>query len=229
MAISDYSWGYVFGVLVGDGYLTASKDYHYFDLCGRQVRKAQSIRKVPRIRFMIGLVCKDREFAEKFAEHMAVITGKPMTWTFLRRTFKQINGTILETPYTLDYYRVTTISKHYYPQFYRIKKDILTFSMGLAWDSQDVTRGFLRGVYDSEGSIEQRKYGKRVWLYNKNVQLLKLCQNLLLSHYGIKSSFRVKKNGMAHIVFGSKGAVERFRKEINFTIKRKREILERSA
>lgn len=205
----NYSLGYVIGTLKGDGSLHRSIDYHYFDHKSRQVVKAKAVRRVPRFRFAMVLGVMDKDFADTFAEHLEKVTGKRPCRTMTKR----------------GEYKAILISKEWYDKLLPLKTDLEWIRTA----DTEVKRGFLRGMFDSEGSIQKRDYGRRVTLYNKNIPLLKLCQ-LLLFEFGVNSFFRDENNikgaTCSRVTFGSKNDVEKFRREINFSIKRKRDVLE---
>jgi len=74
--VYNFALGYVVGVLKGDGCLTITKDYHYFDDHYKQVPKAQATKIIPRQRHTIALQCKDQDFAIAFQRELQSITSK---------------------------------------------------------------------------------------------------------------------------------------------------------
>jgi len=201
----DFSLGYVIGVLKGDGSLHRSIDYHYFDHKSRQVPKAKSVRRVARFRCTFALDVKDKDFADAFAGHLEKVTGKRVCrWMTKRGEFKAI-----------------LVNKEWYERILPLKSDL----EWLKTADLEVKRGFLRGMFDSEGSVSIRDYGVRIILYNKDKQLLIFCQKLLLE-FGIESHFQDEENikgaRCSRITFGHKKTMAKFCQEIGFSIKRKK-------
>ena len=109
--------------------------------------------------------------------------------------------------------------------------------------SSNIKAAFLRGMYDSEGSVSQNKYIKHINLCNQNINLLSLCKTLL-SDLGIKSSkiyISIKKgsriilpgNGkpfitrrpMHNFCISSKENLIKFSTSVNFSISRKKDVV----
>jgi len=167
----DYSLGYVIGVLLGDGSLSKWKDYHYFDDKFRQVPKSEATRIVPRFRYGFQLQCKDKDFAEEFAKHLQSVTGKKPCLHPIKKKSKTTKNLKL-IPYTFRGFKVQLISKEWYHKIKPLLED-------LSWirsSDDEVKRGFLRGMFDSEGGYDS--WGG-VNLTNKNIELLALVKGLL--------------------------------------------------
>ena len=102
---------------------------------------------------------------------------------------------------------------------------------------------FLRGMYDSEGSVDYT--AKTIHLYNQNKKLLQLCKSLLLDlgiecnslRVCIKKGKRVTfpnnkkyttKRNMYELIIGKRENLIKFRDIIGFNIKRKQNKLIKS-
>jgi len=167
----NYSLGYVVGVLVGDGSLSKWKDYHYFDDNFRQVPKSKATKIVTRFRHGFQLQCKDRDFAEEFAKHLQMVTGKKPCIYPIKCKAKTTKN-LAPIPYTFHGFKVQLISKEWYHKLKPLRED-------LSWlknSDTEVKRGFLRGFFDSEGGHDSHG---AVSLTNKNVGLLYLTKSLL--------------------------------------------------
>ena len=217
----DFSLGYVIGVLVGDGSLSKWKDYHYFDGKNKQVPKAKATKIVPRFRHGFQLTVKDQDFAETFAQHLSRTTGKKVTmYPIQLKPVTNIAGNVLRKPYVFHGFKVKSISKEWYCRLKPLKED-------LSWIKEsfvEVKRGFLRGLFDSEGG-----YGSwgAVNLTNTNVPLLCLAKGLL-SDFNISSTIysnqkmprlRIPKNNSFYFLDAIGFSIERKNKKI-------RELLE---
>jgi len=220
--IFNHSLGYVVGVLVGDGSLSKSKDYHYFDDKGRQVPKSKATKIVPRYRYIFQLKVKDKDFAEEFAKHLQSVTGKkPCVYPV--NSISKTTKNLVKIPYIFHGFKVQLTSKEWYHKIKPLIED-------LSWIKKsdlEVKRGFLRGFFDSEGSAYKRKYGIKILLSNKDLSLLTLCKELL-QEFGIESYLRrqedIKGATSSKLEFGKKEVVDLFFKQIGFTIKRKRKL-----
>lgn len=104
---------------------------------------------------------------------------------------------------------------------------------------ENCASAFLRGFFDSEGSIHERN----LFVYNTDVELLKYVQHLLTKFFGIETTGpRVNTRADREIIKGMHyhkqdcyylrvraHSLEAFRIHIGFTIKRKIEGLEKAA
>lgn len=197
------SLGYVIGVLVGDGSLTKTRDYHYFKN-GKQVRKAEATKIVPRFRHTISLQCRDEDFAKAFVTHLKVVTLKKPTFYKVKK-----------------YYHVRLTSIEWFHKLKPLKDDL----MWIINSSFETKKGFLRGLFDSEASVDKRP---RVCLYNKNYDLLVFSQKLL-KEFGIESYLISKekiRGARCSRLYIYKNARE-FGQLIGFSIQRKKGKLER--
>jgi len=211
--VFNYSLGYVIGVLVGDGSLSKWKDYHYFDHKHRQVPKSQATKIVPRYKYGFQLQAKDKEFVETFARHLEEVSGRKVKpYPIKSREMKEMAGHKLSKPYTFHGFKAQLIHKKLYQK-------INPLTENLTWIKEanlEVRKGFLRGLFDSDGGVSKRP---RVHLTNQKISLLQLTKELL-EQLGIKS--RISPLGtLFRLWIDSKENNRKFFNIIGFSIKRK--------
>ena len=217
--VFNYSLGYVIGVLMGDGSLSRWKDYHHFDEKGRQVPKSRAIRTVPRYRYGFQLQCKDEDFALTFAKHLQIVTNrKPCVYSISRR-MTVIAGNPLQRPYIFYGFAVRLTCKEWYFKLKPLIED-------LSWirnSNSELKKGFLRGLFDSDGSVIVRKGTCRaeITLTNKDEKLILLTRDLL-KDLGINSHI-YRYPEILKLYIGTKEDVMKFYKIVGFSIKRKLE------
>lgn len=225
--VYDYSLGYVIGTLVGDGSLSKWRDYHYFNEKWKEVPKAQATRILPRYRYSFQLKVVDKDFTCAFAEHLLKTTGrKPCLYSFKMKPVTSIAGNILKKPYSTTLFKVQLVSKEWYEKLNPLKKDLVW----LKETNFEVKMGFLRGLFDSEGSVEPSRF--TITLTNKNVELLTLIRNILFQ-LEIDSSIYTGRNSSIHTertisrlaIYGRKNA-KKFHEQIGFYIERKMKKIE---
>jgi intein-encoded DNA endonuclease-like protein len=102
---------------------------------------------------------------------------------------------------------------------------------------QEIITSFLRGLFDSEGTVNIQN--RNIRFYNSNMKLIKLIKSLL-KILDIESSRIYKRNEEVHIIqgrkckvkavycisIGKRKSLEYFSSKVNFSIKRKQERLE---
>ena len=136
---------YVIGVLHGDGYTrTKPKEWKY----------------------IIGLECKDHEFATEFSKALAKILNKPFKTPKHRKT--------------RNIYRITYESRAFYNWW--TQQTLQTLKPYIEHNKETIT-AYLRGFFDSEGTNYRNKIIK---VYNSNIELLKYVKSLLVKYFGIE-------------------------------------------
>ncbi|WP_048148846.1 LAGLIDADG family homing endonuclease [Palaeococcus ferrophilus] len=171
-------------------------------------------------RYAIRLKVVDREFAEAFAGALSEIGLSP----------------------SLGFERNTGRSNRWYVEAYG--KGLFNFLRGpedrLFEVAKAYPREFLRGFFDSEGSAIVSNGRARVEACNYDLEVIKLCRELL-SELGILSRiYRTKHKGQSVIIHGKqyhytsdlftlminqKDSVYRYMREVGFTIRRKQNKL----
>lgn len=149
--------GYIIGVLLGDGYLSEKSNYE------------------------IGLMVVNESFAHKFADALSIISknkvmlyerNKRRIWVQEKKTYD----------FTTHYFVVRLNDKDI---FLLLQELLNNWEVSLMADI-DVLNGFL----DSEGCVYSNHSGiykyTRIEMYNKNVELLKKMQSILIKN-GISS------------------------------------------
>jgi len=191
---------YAIGVIQGDACVTKNESKHHY---------------------IIELNTIDKEFAEVFSKVMAKLLNanyhKPY-WSNKRRQW-----------------RVIYKSKAFYLWYKRTeKKGLQGFKPFIEYNKSTV-KHYLRGLYDSEGN---NNGNKQIRLYNSKKKLLEYIQYLLKRYFGIKTTgpYLRRKNGTKmminerrivgkhdcyEIVISRKEHVQKFLREIGFTITRK--------
>ena len=190
---NPFAKGYITGVMVGDGYFWTKNHQYRFSL-----------------------EAKDKDFVDCFSENCVRIglhVGR-----FERTRLHHIKYCGREYSYQQHYYIATVSSKIAFTIFQQICSD---YSQLLQHDF-DTIRGFLRGVFDSEGSVtkgyNQHRLGQ-ISLKNYDKTLLMMtCE--ALRKFGIKSS--VYQDCLR--IFSYKDLVS-FKTQIGFSIQRKQNKL----
>jgi intein-encoded DNA endonuclease-like protein len=197
---------YVIGVILSDG-------FKYFD--NRNYR--------------IGLIVKDKEYAEEFGKNLAKILGKKglyepfwskdlKQWVIVGcsvQLFKFLNRPFEELKFYIEY-------------------------------SKETVASFLKALFDGDGSIYvkvRRGERKRIlWLYNADKQLLIYVQHLLKKFFNVDATgphLETRKDSIKHFPNGKvykttqncyyiyirAKSLLNFYKHIGFTIKRKQQRL----
>jgi len=116
------------------------------------------------------------------------------------------------------FFRLRLHSKKIFEEIRNMKTDF----QKIRNENKGIKSDFLQGLYDSEGSVGNR----RLTLSNKNEGLLILCKELL-AEFGIKTGKIWKmKWGVKVLPIYGKNMMIRFRDNVNFLHPRKREKLE---
>ena len=163
-----YHLGYVLGAVVGDGCM-----YMYRDKRGST-------------HYFVELETADYNFAMRFAESLKAILGREPL--IQERTRFKMNP---HGKYHFGkYIRVRVSSKNLYERLQEMKGHVLNGKIPI--HDREFIVGFLKGLFDAEGSLSIDKYPNRVCynlrIYNKNLKLLELVMKLLYE-LGIKKVY----------------------------------------
>jgi intein-encoded DNA endonuclease-like protein len=174
---------------------------------------------------LIGLKAKDKEFVEEFGRRLANVLGrKPIRPIFRKDIGKYVIEITSKTLYELLRKPI---------DLKRIRKHVE--------HCPKCTAAFLRGLFDSEGSVSKSGY---VTLANTNYEMLVYAQRLLWRYFGIESTgpwphtrkgttkydpmtgkqFKAKKD--CYYIYIQAESLPKFYRHIGFTIKRKQKRLE---
>lgn len=200
---------YIYGVLIGDGSLELSHSYR------------------------VNLNVNDKDFAYAFAEALK-------KWSNLKPTInkRKVFGNH-QTKYgdwirTDNIQHVVRLGSKQAVEFLLSNVECRTYDWQVpksVLDSKnEIIKGnFLKGFYDSEGSvIYDKKYNnKRIDLMIFKTTGIKDIQ-MILSELGIKSILKNEKHGMCLLRIIGKNNLRLFLDKINFTIFRKRNTLEKA-
>lgn len=202
---------YILGVLIGDGYLEATE---------RNKR--------------IGLFVKDRDFAFKFCDALKNWSGlEPIVST--RRVsgnHKTKYGNWIKYNSLMYDVRLNSVQAIHFlkPLIKCGTYDWEVPSFILSCRDEKIICAFIKGIFDSEGSVEYSGRTRRVeaTILNPNNNLQHVQD--LLERVGIQSTLRLKSkigSKVYAIYIAKRASIELFYKKISFTIKRKRVILEK--
>jgi intein-encoded DNA endonuclease-like protein len=175
--------------------------------------------------YAIGLEAKDKEFVEDFGNRLGNVLGrKPIRpWINARTGGYRIEITSM-TLYELlrkpvDLKRIKRYVEH----------------------CPKCTAAFLRGLFDSEGSVKKNGY---IYLYNTNYEVLVYAQKLLWRYFGIESTGpwpstqkgttmrnpmtgkQYKANEDCYYIYIRAESLPKFYRYVGFTIRRKQKRLE---
>lgn len=107
-------------------------------------------------------------------------------------------------------------SKMFYDFYNRVNLKSFT-------DTRDKQIAFIRGFYEAEGSyctkVNKKSFGKRISLWNKNIQLLETVKNFLMQLDFHPTRIYRNKRGYGHVCLNRSKEVHRFLKTINPCIK----------
>jgi intein-encoded DNA endonuclease-like protein len=204
----DQNLAYIYGVLIGDGYLEKS-DRTY----------------------RIGLNVTDEEFAETFRDALREWSG--MDTNIYRRKVEHNHKTKYGDPIECETeYIETRLSSKILVNFLEEKSKFKTEQWRVPQEvkenSEIIKSLFLRGIFDSEGFSTFSGRTKRVELEMKNKTGLKEIQELLddlkINSYLNQSSKQKIKNTYL-LRSHDLDSIKKFKKKINFSIPRKRVAL----
>jgi len=208
--LSD-SLAYIYGVLIGDGYIEKSKRT-----------------------YRIVLSVTDRDFANEFICKLKEWTGmepklieRNVTYDHTTKWGNRIVGK--------SHYYVVRLNSKQVVEFLNSKGSFRTYNWNVPKDIKNCNRrkiicSFLRGLFDSDGYVAFSKRTRFVGIQIFNTGGLKEVQELL-RRIGIKS--RIKQNttqklkNMHFLITSDRQSLEIFSTKISFSIKRKRESLKK--
>jgi len=173
----------------------------------------------------ISLGVIDKDFALTFKKTLEEWSGFTTTFSshVLKDSGKIIWEVILSSVYIIDHLKNYNLNK-------------------IKTASKKIKKMFLKGMYDSEGSVPKDPKQQDINISNNNKQLLQFCKDLL-SDLGIESNsifICIKKGSVAHFPNNKKSIVKRniygfdinkkenlikFRNLVGFSIKRKQNKL----
>ena len=175
-------------------------------------------------KYVVVLSAKDRDFVESFQKALSKIVGRIPKIYFDRKRgswFCSIHNKIL------------------FNYLYRSFKEHSELI-------EKYPEAFLKGIFDSEGSVNKRKSSKNSYRWtlaidNTDIELLNLCKDLLDKHFGIFSciGLQSKKGSIVkfgdretkrnkdvfRLTIGRKEDVKKFAEHIGCSIERKRKVL----
>jgi len=180
---------YILGVLCGDGYVSFYPNIGTYQICLQTV---------------------DKEFADEFDSCLQkVYVIKPYR--------KKI---IVNKANWNDKFEVRLCSKEACSDILSIgsfKTKIWFVPKIIKESSLQTQASFLKGIFDSEGSVETN--GKRINLTSTNLKGLKEIESLLCN-FDIKSKIN-KQTRASNLRIQDKNSIDNFKQNIGFTIKRK--------
>ena len=156
----QYAFGYVIGVLFGDG--SVSKDVH-----GNLKRADGTVRPRPVTLYRVRLQVTEQVFAERFASQWTILTGKtPSIMTTTRTDFSKSTLKGRREEYRVNLFNIGprhAIFGRYlaYLKYEKHLSRMLDFPL-------EVIRGFVHGMIDSEGYVR----AKYTDIANKDIDLL---------------------------------------------------------
>jgi transcriptional regulator with XRE-family HTH domain len=158
------------------------------------------------------LGAKDKDFIEEFCK-MVQKCYKLTPHIYFDKYYKILHAVVCARSF-VNYFHFFNVS--FKEKNWRIPKTIFS-------SNNEIKRYYLRGIFDSQGSVNfVEKSTKNVNLRSYNKRGLRQIKKLLIQ-LGIKSSILDK--GRRLYLFG-RNNIEKFQNLINFSIKRKRLVLE---
>jgi len=190
---------YILGTLCGDGYISTG--------------------------YRIGLGVSDKDFADYFQCCLEKVYGVKC---FTRIRIMKPNK-FCKNP--KPRYVVSQVSK-------LIVKDLNKYSASFKskeWRAprqimeapKEIQSCFIRGFADSEGSVRARKRNTEFTLCSGNPDGLRDIESMLNNMFGIKATFSKRENEVSRLTTSDYVSLLKFKEDINFTIRRKRFILEK--
>jgi len=195
--------GYFCGLVLGDGYLESSKTRNY----------------------RIGVLSTKKELRGQFIKAVRKISPAMTVFQTQRRISRSFpNGVRREDMH----YRVIFNSKELYQALRPFKKRDSIWEIPTFLTSRASLRGFLRGIFDAEGSVTLTN-SKREWHFHLDLTS-KHRSNLnsiawLLLRFGIFCYTYYIPAGEFELEIGDRDSLRRFAKFINFGLSRKRKRL----
>lgn len=219
------SLGFVIGAVKGDGSIVHSerkKD-------GKKYAQNQ-----------IQLSVTDKEFAEKFADSLSEALGKT-------KKYKphKIELEVLRNAGDNLAKKAKWCVRGYGNKFVEWYDSLSEEELrGKLIEHKEFAKGFLRGMFDSEGNVvevkDRKPYGiykyKRIIVSSTNKRLLELCSDVIETHFEIKANVYRKETRSTNLTdlkvtiyvlaIQAQQSVSNFAKEIGFSIRRKQKVIE---
>lgn len=199
---------YILGVMCGDGCLWKGFS-----------KKKQVTKISPNPEYHIRLVSIDKDFVDYFSECMKKIYGMQLSYKF--RESKNIKSSDTHTVYCRrkEIFNDVASYGNFSTSAWNVPKKILNS------DKKKIIGSFLRGFFDSEGTVSDRKYHLYVMAFSTNLNGSKQIIGLLkrLEIRPTKISFY---RNYYYFGISNKDGLVKFRKYVGFSIGRKLKRLE---
>jgi len=186
-----YAFGYVIGVIFGDG--SISKDV---------VKHLKRADGSPRVRpvtlYRVRLQVTEEAFAERFVKQWSVLTGKtPNIWQTTRTNFNKSTLKGRREEYSVQLFDVN-FAHALFGRYLAHLKYGKHSSRALDFPIE-TTRGFVHGMIDSEGYLNAKKPG-RIDIANKDIGLLDTLVKMFAS-LGFKATiYTYPSQNVSHLV-----------------------------
>lgn len=168
--LKDNIMPYVLGTLMGDGSVCSFVGKRY-----EQHRVNKKMRLYP-----VSLQCRDKPFAMEFCNALEIIGLHPKLYGPYLRKAKLLPSGRICMPKPI--YMTRAYSKRlyeWYQQFNPKTNPDWLRNLESYLDTPEKIRLFIKGFYESEGSVFNKKNTWRITFYNKNNILLKMIKRLL--------------------------------------------------
>lgn len=194
---------YILGVLCGDGYL-----------------KIDNVKNI----YLIGLDVCDEDFADNFKSRIKEVYGlntsklvRQRMETNYSKTPKPIYSTYICSKSLI--HDLLTYSPSFKSKLWQVPIQIINSNL-------NIKSSFLKGLFDSEGSIRLRNKGNaQLGICSGNVNSLLVVNNLLKNDFCINMKVYIRKDGMCILETWNYKDIKNFEEKIGFSIKRKNDTL----
>ncbi len=129
--------------------------------------------------FLIGSTADASVYQRKRSEYIIEWEQKNREWLV---TIKDLTGKGRIRKVKAKYWRLVIYSKDLYVKH----RSVFSKIKEIAEKSKDFKRGFIRGLFDAEGSVHTSRYQLRIFFRNK--ELLKIISQILEDDFDIKST-----------------------------------------
>jgi len=199
---------YIMGVMCGDGCLW------------KGFTKKKQITKITRqIEHHIRLVAIDKDFVDYFSDCVKKVYGVKPSYKF--RKSKNTNWSDTHTVYCRQKSVFTDIESFgtFSTKSWRIPSQLLNSP------NKEIVGSFLKGFFDSEGTVCAKRYNRYIRADSTNIKGLREIV-YLLSILGIKTTKISKSRNCYHVSISNIDGLEKFYNNIGFSIQRKFKRLE---
>ncbi len=198
---------YILGVMCGDGCLW--KGF---------TKKKQVTKITPQMEYHIRLVAIDRDFVDYFAHCIEKVYGVKPSYKY--RKTKNINWSDTYTVYCRQKAIFNDIESFgaFSTKTWRTPSEILN-------SNKNIISAFLRGFFDSEGTVNPKKYNRYIRADSTNIKGLREIV-YLLKKLDIKPTKISKDRDCYYVSISNIDGLEKFYKYIGFSIRRKFKRLE---